>query len=41
MREFIGAVVVAIVVGVAAVYALDVYQKPASVAYSSPSGVRL
>ena len=41
MKEFIIAVVAAVAVGVISVYALDMYQKPASVAYSSPSGVRL
>jgi hypothetical protein len=41
MKEFVAAVVVAIVVGVVSVYALDAYQKQASSAYSSPSGVRL
>jgi hypothetical protein len=29
------------VVGVVSVYALDAYQKPASVAYASQTGVRL
>jgi hypothetical protein len=41
MQAFITAVVVAIVVGVGSVYVLDAYQKPASVAYTSPTGVRL
>jgi hypothetical protein len=41
MKEFIIAVVAAVAVGVISVYALDIYQKPASVAYSSPTGVRL
>jgi hypothetical protein len=33
--------VVAIVLGVGAVYVLDAYQRPASVAYASQTGVRL
>jgi hypothetical protein len=41
MKEFIIAVVAAVAVGVISVYALDIYQKPTSAAYSSPSGVRL
>jgi hypothetical protein len=41
MKEFIVAVVAAVAVGVISVYALDMYQKPASVAYSSPSSVRM
>jgi hypothetical protein len=41
MKAFITAVVVAVVVGVGSVYVLDAYQKQASVAYASPTGVRL
>lgn len=41
MKAFLVACVVAIIVGVAAVYVLDAYQKPAEVAYSSNTGVRL
>jgi hypothetical protein len=41
MKAFVAAVVAAIIVGVVAVYVLDAYQKPASVAYTSQSGVRL
>jgi hypothetical protein len=41
MKEFIIAVVAAIAIGVGSVYALDMYQKPASTAYTSQSGVRL
>lgn len=41
MQAFIASVVVAIVIGVGAVYVLDAYQKPADVAYTSSTGVRL
>lgn len=41
MLSFISACIVAVIVAVGAVYVLDEYQEPASVAYSSPSGVRL
>jgi hypothetical protein len=41
MKEFVIAVVAAVAVGVVSVYALDVYQKTSTSAYSSPSGVRL
>lgn len=41
MQAFISAVVLALVLGVGSVYVLDAYQKQASVAYSSPTGVRL
>jgi hypothetical protein len=41
MQAFIAAVAVAVVVGVGAYYTLNVYQKPASAAYTSQTGVRL
>jgi hypothetical protein len=41
MKEFVLAVVAAVIVGVISVYALDMYQKPAGVAYTSQTGVRL
>ena len=41
MKVFLISVAVAIVVAVASVYVLDSYQRPAEVAFSSSSGVRL
>lgn len=41
MRSFIGACVVAIVIGIVAMFALNAYQEPASEAFTSPTGVRL
>ncbi len=41
MQSFIAACVVAIVLAIGAVYVLDAYQEPASIAYKSPTGVRL
>ena len=41
MQAFIASVVVAIAIGIGAVYVLDAYQEPADVAYASKTGVRL
>lgn len=41
MQAFIVSVVVAIAIGFGAMYALDAYQEPADVAYTSKTGVRL
>jgi hypothetical protein len=41
MKVFLISCAVAIIVAVGAVYVLDSYQKPADMAFASPSGVRL
>jgi hypothetical protein len=41
MKVFLISCAVAIIVGIGAVYVLDAYQKPADIAFASPSGVRL